>query len=42
MRVVGVQAAGAAAYPESLKQGHPVALETMSTMADGIAVGLSR
>ena len=39
VRVVGVQAAGAAAYPESLKQGHPVALETMSTMADGIAVG---
>jgi threonine dehydratase len=39
VRVVGVQAAGAAAYPESLRQGHPVALETMSTMADGIAVG---
>jgi threonine dehydratase len=39
VRVVGVQATGAAAYPESLRQGHPVALETMSTMADGIAVG---
>jgi threonine dehydratase len=37
--VVGVQAEGAAAYPESLKEGHPVALTTMSTMADGIAVG---
>lgn len=40
VRVVGVQAAGAAAYPASLEQGHPVALETMKTMADGIAVGL--
>jgi threonine dehydratase len=39
VRVVGVQAAGAAAYPNSLAQGHPVALATMSTMADGIAVG---
>jgi threonine dehydratase len=40
VRVVGVQAAGAAAYPDSLRQGHPVALESMQTMADGIAVGL--
>jgi threonine dehydratase len=40
VRVVGVQAEGAAAYPESLRVGHPVALESMSTMADGIAVGL--
>ncbi|WP_341925713.1 threonine ammonia-lyase [Nocardioides psychrotolerans] len=40
VRVVGVQAAGAAAYPASLAQGHPVALTTMKTMADGIAVGL--
>jgi threonine dehydratase len=39
VRVVGVQAAGAAAYPESLAQGAPVALESMTTMADGIAVG---
>jgi len=39
VRVVGVQAEGAAAYPRSLAEGHPVALETMSTMADGIAVG---
>jgi threonine dehydratase len=39
VRVVGVQAAGAAAYPPSLWAGHPVALEAMSTMADGIAVG---
>jgi threonine dehydratase len=39
VRVVGVQAAGAAAYPNSLAAGHPVALAHMSTMADGIAVG---
>ena len=39
VRVVGVQAEGAAAYPASLAAGHPVALATMSTMADGIAVG---
>ncbi len=38
-RVVGVQAAGAAAYPPSLSAGEPVALPRMSTMADGIAVG---
>jgi len=37
--VIGVQAAGAAAYPDSLAQGSPVALSSMSTMADGIAVG---
>ena len=40
VRVIGVQAAGAAAYPASLAAGHPVPLESMSTMADGIAVGL--
>lgn len=40
VRVVGVQAAGAAAFPDSLRQGHPVALAHMNTMADGIAVGL--
>ena len=40
VRVVGVQAKGAAAYPDSLKQGGPVALQEMKTMADGIAVGL--
>ncbi|MEQ4203723.1 threonine ammonia-lyase [Actinopolymorpha sp. B17G11] len=38
-RVVGVQAAGAAAYPISLAAGHPVAVPHMATMADGIAVG---
>ena len=40
VRVIGVQAEGAAAFPGSLKQGRPVALEAMKTMADGIAVGL--
>jgi threonine dehydratase len=39
IRVVGAQAAGAAAYPPSLLAGHPVPLRTMRTMADGIAVG---
>jgi len=39
-RIIGVQAEGAAAYPASLAAGHPVALTSMSTMADGIAVGL--
>lgn len=38
VRVVGVQAAAAAAFPESLRQGRPVPLERMATMADGIAV----
>jgi threonine dehydratase len=38
-RVVGVQAAGAAAYPPSLAAGHPVALPSVATMADGIKVG---
>ena len=40
VHLVGVQAAGAAAYPDSLKEGHPVQLAAMKTMADGIAVGL--
>ena len=39
VRVVGVQAERAAAYPGSLANGAPLALESMSTMADGIAVG---
>ena len=38
-RVVGVQSEGAAAYPPSLAAGQPIALDSMSTMADGIAVG---
>jgi len=40
VRVYGVQAEGAAAYPPSLAAGRPVALKSMTTMADGIAVGL--
>ena len=40
VRIVGVQAEGAAAYPSSLEAGHPIACESMHTMADGIAVGL--
>ena len=39
VEVVGVQAAGAAAWPGSLATGHPVPVGAMSTMADGIAVG---
>ena len=39
VRVIGVQAEGAAAFPGSLRSGAPVALTSMQTMADGIAVG---
>jgi threonine dehydratase len=39
VRVIGVQAAGAAAFPASLAAGRPVPLPGMSTIADGIAVG---
>ncbi|MDP4746720.1 MAG: threonine ammonia-lyase [Candidatus Nanopelagicales bacterium] len=39
VKVIGVQAANAAAYPQSLKEGKPVALKVMNTIADGIAVG---
>jgi threonine dehydratase len=38
VRVIGVQAAGAAAFPPSLRQGHPVRLKQLNTIADGIAV----
>lgn len=40
VRIIGVQAEGAAAWPASLSAGHPIAAASMSTMADGIAVGL--
>ncbi|WP_426594539.1 threonine ammonia-lyase [Cellulomonas sp. McL0617] len=40
VRVIGVQAEGAAAYPPSMAEGHPVPAGAMHTMADGIAVGL--
>jgi len=39
VRVIGVQAEGAAAVPTSLKAGRPVRLESYTTIADGIAVG---
>ena len=39
VRVIGAQAEQGAAYPASLKAGAPIALTTMNTMADGIAVG---
>ncbi|MEW2621685.1 threonine ammonia-lyase [Streptomyces sp. NPDC048106] len=39
VRIIGVQAEGAAAYPPSLALGHPVAVANPATMADGIKVG---
>jgi threonine dehydratase len=39
VRVVGVQAAGAAAFPGSVAAGKPVRVQQVSTIADGIAVG---
>ena len=39
IRIVAVQAEGAAAYPPSLAAGEPVRLPGVQTMADGIAVG---
>ena len=38
IRIVGVQAEDAAAYPASLKAGHPISKAMGLTMADGIAV----
>jgi threonine dehydratase len=38
-RVVGVQAEGAATVPESLDKGIPVTLDSVNTIADGIATG---
>jgi threonine dehydratase len=39
VRVIGVQAAAAAAFPPSLAEGRPVRLNAFGTIADGIAVG---
>lgn len=39
VKVIGVQAEGAAAYPPSLAAGRPVSIPTPVTMADGIKVG---
>jgi threonine dehydratase len=38
VRVVGVQAAGAASVLAAMNAGHPATLERVATMADGIAV----
>jgi threonine dehydratase len=38
VRVIGVQAENSAAYPPSLRAGHPVEIDTNPTIADGIAV----
>jgi threonine dehydratase len=39
VRIIGVQAEGAACYPPSLVAGEPVRLGSFHTIADGIAVG---
>ncbi|MEV6397761.1 threonine ammonia-lyase [Streptomyces sp. NPDC051907] len=39
VRLIGVQAEGAAAYPVSLSVGRPVSIDAPVTMADGIKVG---
>ncbi|MQS34542.1 threonine ammonia-lyase [Streptomyces katsurahamanus] len=39
VRLIGVQAEGAAAYPPSLAAGRPVSVDGLATMADGIKVG---
>lgn len=39
IRVVGVQATGAATVPQSLKQERPVGIDRPETIADGIATG---
>ena len=38
VRVIGVQAAGAAGMKASIEAGHVVSLDTAKTIADGIAV----
>jgi threonine dehydratase len=38
VKVIGVQAAGASTIAPSLEKGRPVSLESVDTMADGIAV----
>ncbi len=38
-RLVGVQASGASTVPDSLEKGGPVSLESVDTIADGIATG---
>ena len=38
VKVVGVQALGAATYPQSIAEGRPITRTQMNTMADGIAI----
>ncbi len=38
VRIIGVQAANASAYPLSLRSGHPTEVAILPTIADGIAV----
>lgn len=38
VRIIGVQAENAAPYPESLRLGYPIEVETRPTIADGILV----
>jgi threonine dehydratase len=38
-RIVGVQAEGAATVADSLRKGHPVTLDSVDTIADGVATG---
>ena len=40
IRIIGVQAEGAASYGPSLKEGRPLQVEMDQTMADGIAVSM--
>ncbi|MFD3519601.1 threonine ammonia-lyase [Streptomyces sp. NPDC058653] len=39
VKVIGVQAEGAAAFPPSLRAGRPMSIDEQQTMADGIKVG---
>ena len=39
VKIIGVQADGAATVPQSLNKGHPVDIENPDTIADGIATG---
>ncbi|MFC8830066.1 threonine ammonia-lyase [Streptomyces sp. NPDC057137] len=39
IKVIGVQAEGAAAFPPSLRAGRPMSIDEQQTMADGIKVG---
>lgn len=38
VRIIGVQAENAAAFPPSIAAGHPIEIETQPTIADGILV----